>query len=60
MDEIFAKKPPNFVNINFTKDPLKFNEIDMVFPINLGAFPTPARWPHHPEFLDRRIGRSDG
>jgi len=28
MDEIFAKKPPNFVNINFTKDSLNFDEID--------------------------------
>jgi len=28
MDENFAKKTPNFVNINFTKDSLNFDEID--------------------------------
>jgi len=28
MDEIFEKKTPNFVNINFTKDSLNFDEID--------------------------------
>ena len=28
MDDNFAKEPTDFVNVNFTKYPLNFNEID--------------------------------
>ena len=43
MDDYFAKGPLNFVNVNFTKDPLNFDKIDM-HSIDDDFMRTPGFW----------------